>query len=108
VDARVLMVEPAHTGVPIRTRVVGAFSTMSRHGRPAEIANLVDLYRDVEPDQEMCSNDRDGPEVAADARGGRRSRQVIAHRPAGSNPEPRPPFARRTATAPRDRVRHRE
>jgi inorganic pyrophosphatase len=90
-DALVLMVEPAYPGVRVRSRVVGVFWIMTRHGREAkviclpegdpaydgvadladlpahqlaEIAHFFDIYRDLDPDQEVCCDGWDGSEVA--------------------------------------------
>jgi inorganic pyrophosphatase len=90
-DALVLMVEPTYPGVRVRSRVAGVFWIMTRHGREAkmicvpegdpaydgvvdladlpahqlvEIAHFFDIYRDLDPDQEVRCDGRDRAEVA--------------------------------------------
>lgn len=90
-DALVLMVEPTYPGVRVRARVVGVFWVTTRHGREAkiiclpegdpayreiadlddlpahqltEIAHFFDIYRDLDPDQDVSCDGRDGAAVA--------------------------------------------
>lgn len=90
-DALVLMVEPTYPGVRVRSRVVGVFWVMTGHGREAklvcvpegdpayagvdelaqlpehqlvEIAHFFDIYRDLDPQQAVSSDGRDGRAVA--------------------------------------------
>ena len=92
-DALVLLVEPTYPGVRIRARVVGVFWVLTGHGREAklvcvpdgdpaygdiadldqlpehqlpEIAHFFDIYRDLDPGQQVSCDGQDGATVAAE------------------------------------------
>jgi inorganic pyrophosphatase len=90
-DALVLMPEPTYPGVRVRARVVGVFWIRTGHGREAklvcvpdgdpayrdivdiaqlpehqrrEISHFFDIYRDLDPGQDVSSDGQDGAAAA--------------------------------------------